>query len=105
MSDAPAKAPPTLDELRARRDEILAIAERHKAYNVRVFGSVARGEAGPDSDVDFLVTYRDGASLYDLAGIYLDLKELLGCEVDVVEDFAGLRPRFRERLNREAIAL
>jgi len=105
MTDATLKLPPTLDELRARRDEILAIAERHKASNVRVFGSVARGDAAPGSDVDFLVTYRKGASLYDLAGLYLDLKDLLGVEVDVVEDHAGLSERFRRRVMKDIVEL
>lgn len=105
MSNAPAKTPLSLEDLRARREEILTIARRHKAYNVRVFGSVARGEAGPDSDVDLLVNFREGASLFDVAGLYLDLKALLGVEVDIVEDHAGLRERFRTRVVQEMVAL
>ncbi len=57
------KSPPTLDDLRVRRDEIITLAERYGAYNVRVFGSVARGEASADSDVDLLVSFRESASL------------------------------------------
>lgn len=60
--------PLTLADLRARRAEILALAELYGAYNVRVFGSVARGEASPTSDVDLLVNFHDEASLYELSG-------------------------------------
>lgn len=105
MTDVALKFPPTLGELRARRDEILAVAARNKAGNVRVFGSVARGDALPGSDVDFLVDFERGASLYDVAGLWLGLKDLLGCEVDVVEDHAGLRERFRAHVIREAVPL
>ena len=90
----------TLDDLRARRDEILRLAEKHGASNVRVFGSVARGEARPDSDVDFLVTFREGASLYDLSGLWQDLQELLGCEVSLIEETDDPR---RERFMRNAL--
>ena len=104
MSEA-IKSAPTLEMLRERRDEILALAKRYGAYNVRVFGSVARGDATPESDIDFLVSFRDGASLYDLSGLRLDLIALLGCQVDVVSDHAGLRERFRKRLTREVVAI
>ena len=67
-----------------KRDDILAIAQRYGARNVRVFGSVARGSAGPESDIDFLVDFEDGRSLFDQAGLWLDLRELLGCDVDVL---------------------
>lgn len=97
MSDATRQAL-MLDDLRAVRGAILAIAKRNKAYNVRVFGSVARGEVTPGSDVDFLVTFEDGASLYELSGIVLDLQELLGCSVDVADD----KTRDRDFLNRIA---
>ena len=104
MSNAPATTPLTLEDLRARREEILAIAERHKAYNVRVFGSVARGEAGPGSDVDLLVTYRQNASLFDVAGLWLDLKEFLNCDVDVVDD-AAIKARLRDSILQTAVPL
>ncbi len=87
-----------------KREVILQIARRHGAYNVRVFGSVARGEAKPDSDVDFLVDLDEGRSLFDLGGLLIDLQELLGCRVDVVTE-KGLRSRIRERVLREAISL
>ena len=67
--------------LRARRDEIIALAKQYGAENVRVFGSVARGDATPKSDVDFLVSAQPGVSMFDLVGLWLELKELLGCEV------------------------
>ena len=104
MSNAPATTPLTLEDLRARREEILAIAERHQAYNVRVFGSVARGEAGPGSDVDLLVTYRQNASLFDVAGLWLDLKEFLNCDVDVVDD-AAIKARLRDSILQTAVPL
>lgn len=104
MTNAPATTPLTLEDLRARREEILAIAERHKAYNVRVFGSVARGEAGPGSDVDLLVTYRQNASLFDVAGLWLDLKEFLNCDVDVVDD-AAIKARLRDSILQTAVPL
>jgi hypothetical protein len=76
----------TLDELRVYRDEILRLAEEHGAYNVRVFGSVARGESSFESDVDFLVAFRTGTSIFDEVGLWQDLQELLGCEVDLSSD-------------------
>ncbi|MCC6612617.1 MAG: nucleotidyltransferase family protein [Anaerolineae bacterium] len=95
----------TLEDLRSRRDEILALAARHGAYNVRVFGSIARGDSTSDSDVDILVDFVDGASLYDLSGLWQDLQDLLGQPVDVVEDHPGLRERFRQRIVKDAVPL
>jgi predicted nucleotidyltransferase len=90
--------------LELRRAEILAIAARHGARNVRIFGSVARGDARPDSDIDFLVDMEPGRSLFDMGGLLYDLRALLGVEVDVVTE-KGLRPRIRETVLREAIRL
>ena len=91
-----------IDELlQEKREEILRIAARRGAYNVRVFGSVARGEAGPDSDVDFLVELDPSRSLLDLGGLLMDLQDLLECEVDVLTE-AGLRDRIRQRVLSEA---
>ncbi|HEU0079044.1 MAG TPA: nucleotidyltransferase family protein [Longimicrobiaceae bacterium] len=84
-----------------KRDEILRIAERHGAYNVRLFGSVARGEAGPDSDVDFLIDAGERVSSWFPGGLVLDLEELLGRRVDVVEEVA-LRPELRRYVLPEA---
>jgi predicted nucleotidyltransferase len=94
----------TLDELRRRRDRLLDLAGRHGARNLRVFGSVARGEAQSGSDVDFLVEMTPGRSLLDLGGLQMDLSEELGCKVDVVSD-RGLKPPRRERILAEAAAL
>jgi len=82
-------------------EEILQIAARHGAQNVRIFGSAARGEARPDSDIDFLVTLEIGRSLLDLARLLHELEALLGCNVDVVTE-AGLRPRIRPQVLKEA---
>jgi len=90
--------------LSQKRKEILSIATKHGAYNVRIFGSVARGKAKPDSDVDILVEMEKGQSLLDLGGVLMDLQELLGCKVDVVTE-QGLRPRIRDRVLREAVPL
>jgi uncharacterized protein len=92
------------DLLRAKRDEILIIAARHGASNVRVFGSVARGEATAQSDVDFLVELERGRSLLDHAALMVDLEGLLGRRVDIATE-RGLKPRFREDILREAVRL
>ena len=95
----------TLEQLRSRyRDQIVALAEKRGAHDVRVFGSVARGEQHPDSDVDFLVEFEPGRSLLDLAGLWLDPEAALGCKVDVVSS-RGLRPRLAAEVMREAIRL
>ncbi len=91
----------TLDELRDRRNEIDAIARRHGAHDVRVFGSVVRGEADPHSDIDLLVDLEPGRSVIDLGGLLMDLREHLRCKVDVMTP-AMLKPRVRERALREA---
>lgn len=87
--------------LKTRRKEILSIAARNGAVNVRVFGSVARGDNRPDSDVDFLVNLERGRSLLDLARFVRELQALLGTNVDVVTE-AGLRARIKEQVLREA---
>jgi len=90
--------------LKSKRNEILAIAARHGARNVRVFGSVARGEADEASDIDLIVEFEPGRSLLDHAGLWLELQELLGCKVDVVSE-RGIKPRLRERVLKEAVPL
>lgn len=92
------------DKVYRNREQILAIASRHGAYNIRVFGSVARGDDMLSSDVDFLVEMEPGRSLFDLGGLLMELKTYLGTEVDVVT-VKGLRPRIRSRVLREAIPL
>lgn len=90
--------------LRVKREEILQIAAKHGARRVRIFGSVARGEADAASDLDLLVEMDPGRSLLDLGGLLMDLQDLLGCRVDVVTE-KGLRKRIRDRVLREAVAL
>lgn len=91
-------------ELRTRRDEILRLARKYGAHDVRVFGSVARGDAAADSDVDFLVELDPGRSLFDLGGLLMELQDILGRSVDIVTT-TGLRDRIRERVLREAVPL
>jgi uncharacterized protein len=90
--------------LRAKRDEILQICVKYGARNVRVFGSVARGEADEQSDIDLLVEFEPNRSLLDHAGLWVELQELLGVKVDVVSE-RGLKPRIRQRVLQEAIPL
>lgn len=93
---------PTMRMLRARREEILEAAERHGASNVRVYGSVARGEARPMSDIDVLVDMEAGRSLLDLAALHIELEEIVGYTVEIGTD---VKPRMRERVGAEAVAL
>jgi hypothetical protein len=94
----------TLEALRARRDEILASAARYGVTNVRVFGSVARGEAGPASDVDFLVRYGPKTTLVHVVGLEHALEELLLRPVDVIDDMA-IRSALRTSILDEAVPL
>lgn len=94
---------PTLSALRARREEILRIAAARGAYNVRVFGSVARGDARPDSDIDFLVDFEPGRDVGDVSELLLDLEEMLGREVNLAETVA-VKPKYGSIL-RDAVAL
>jgi predicted nucleotidyltransferase len=87
--------------LHDRREQILETARKNGAYDVRIFGSVARGDSGPDSDIDFLVKLEAGRSLLDLAHLLRELQMLLKCNVDVVTE-AGLRPRIRSQVISEA---
>jgi hypothetical protein len=91
----------TIESLKARRDEILCIAARHGAMNVRVFGSFARGNAGADSDIDLLVAVGEKTSSWFPAGMVLDLEALLGRRVEVVTE-RGLHPLLREQVFEEA---
>lgn len=88
--------------LRQERQDVLRIAGKYGARRVRVFGSVARGEAHAESDVDFLVELNPGRSLFDLGGLQFELEALLGRPVDVVTE-RGLKARIRERVLREAV--
>jgi len=84
-----------------QREQILAIAHKNGARDVRIFGSVARGDSRPDSDIDFLVNLETGRSLLDLARLLRELQTLLGHRVDVVTE-AGLRSRIRPQVLKEA---
>jgi predicted nucleotidyltransferase len=93
-----------LNLLRQRRDEILQIAARNGAYNVRVFGSVARGDASESSDIDFLVDLEPKRSLFDVAGLTIELENLLCKQVDVVTE-KGLRPSIRQSVLEDVVQL
>jgi len=93
-----------IEQITSKRKEIALIAKQHGASNVRVFGSVARGNADDSSDIDFLVDLEKGRSLLDLGGLLIDLQKLFGRPVDVVTE-KGLKPRIRERVLREARAI
>lgn len=95
--------PPSLANLRRHRDQFLHIAASHGTHNLRVFGSVARGEATPDSDADFLVDLDPDRTLIDLSGLILDLQDALGRRVDVVE--VKKASRTADRITREAVPL
>lgn len=99
----PSRQPITLERLRKQRARIRAVASRRGARDICVFGSVARGEAGPGSDIDFLVEMEAGRNALDIAELIVDLEELLGCSVDVVS-ISSPSPT-AERIRREAIAL
>jgi uncharacterized protein len=103
MSTQPV-APPAVEAVRRRRAEILRLAARYGASSVRVFGSIARGDANSESDVDLLVEFEPGRSLLDLIGLELDLRDLLGLHVDVATA-ASLKDRIRPRVLAEAVPL
>ncbi len=92
------------DTIREQREAIVRIAARHGATEVRLIGSVARGEARPDSDVDLLVTWSEDTSLLDQAALMLELESLLGRKVDIASD-GWVKPSIRESVYRDAIAL
>ena len=92
------------DTIREKREAILRVAARHGATHVRLIGSVARGEARPDSDIDLLVTWSEGSSLLDQAALMLELESLLCRKVDIASD-GWVKPSIRESVYRDAIAL
>ncbi|HTW95193.1 MAG TPA: nucleotidyltransferase family protein [Tepidisphaeraceae bacterium] len=94
----------TRQRLAERREAILEIARRHGASDVRVFGSVARGDNTESSDLDLIVRFEPGRSLLDHGGLVMDLRELLGMRVDVIDEEA-MRPRFRQSALAEAVRL
>ena len=93
-----------LDDIRSRGEEIRAIARRWGAYNVRVFGSWARGDATPDSDIDLVVSFERGRNLLDIIRFKQALEDLLGRKVDVVEEGAAI-PEVNAQILQEAVPL
>ena len=94
----------TADLLRAKRDSIIQVAAQHGAHNLRVFGSVARGEAGPTSDIDLLVKMDQGRTLLDLIELSQELEAFLDRKVDILTD-EGLSPYLEQRIHDEAVPL
>jgi len=94
----------TQEMIRQHRDAILALAQRYGAHDVRIFGSVARGDATDVSDLDLIVRFDPGRSLFDHGGLLMDLQDLLGIKVDVIDE-EGMRPRFRQLVMKEAVVL
>lgn len=94
----------TLEELLKRKKEILDLAKKRGAKNVRVFGSVVRNEAKKDSDVDILVDVEPGRSLLDMGGLLMDLQDLLECHVDVVIA-RSLKKDIKDEILKEAVPL
>jgi predicted nucleotidyltransferase len=93
-----------IEQLREYREEILHLAQQYHSANVRVFGSVARGEAADESDVDFLIDVTPEQDLFDFIRFTRSLRDLLGCEVDIVHSSA-LHHSIREQVLQEAIPL
>jgi predicted nucleotidyltransferase len=87
--------------LKKKRNAVMALAAKHGAKNLRIFGSVARGESGPESDIDLLVKMENDRSLLDLSALRLDLVDVLGVKVDVVSE-DGLYWLLRRRILKEA---
>ena len=93
-----------MNRLREKREDIMRIAESNGARNLKVFGSVARGEEGPESDIDFLVEMEPGRNLLDMGRLLMDLQDFLGCKVDIVEP-EGLHWYVRKKVLGEAVPL
>lgn len=93
-----------LDFVRSKKKEIEAIAKKYKASNIHIFGSVARGQDDEESDIDICLDMDLSMSLFDMGGFYLELKELLGCEISLVT-FNALKGRFRENVLRDLVPL
>lgn len=92
------------EAIREQRETILRVAAKHGATQVRLIGSVTRGDARPDSDVDLLVMWQQGTSLLDQAALKLELEGLLGRKVDIASD-GWVKPSIRESVYRDAIVL
>jgi hypothetical protein len=90
--------------IQQKREDILEIAERHGAYNVRIFGSVVKGDDDENSDIDFLVDVGENRSFFFPGGLLLELEELLGRKVDIVTE-KGLKQRMKKRILKEVVPL
>lgn len=94
-----------LDALvRKNREKILELATKYGAYNVRIFGSVARGDYNENSDIDFLVDFKPGVSLLDWSALWVDLEDLLGHKVDLGSE-KSLKARIKDKVLSEAVPL
>ena len=89
------------EQIQLNREDIIRLAKRYGVTQMRLFGSVARGEDTPESDIDFLVDMEPGRSLFDLGGLLVDLENLLGCKVDVMTE-KSLHWYIREKVLQEA---
>jgi predicted nucleotidyltransferase len=94
----------TIDILQQKREDVIEVAKRHGVTSIRVFGSVARGDESPESDIDLLVTTGPRVSAWFPAGLILDLEQLLGRHIDIVTE-SGLNPLFRDQVLTEAVEL
>ena len=94
-----------LDKLRSLRGEIYEIARKHKAARVYVFGSCARMEETPDSDVDFMAEFQPHSSLFDLGGLQYDLQELLGCKVDLITEDSLAEDAFAANVRKDMVQI
>ncbi len=94
----------TRQTLQQNRAAILAIATRYGAHDIRIFGSVARGDATTDSDLDLIVRFDPERSLFDHGGLLMELQDLLGVKVDIISE-RGMRERFRRHVMKETVAL
>ena len=94
-----------LDRLRSLRGEIYEIARKHKAGKVYVFGSCARMEETPDSDVDFIAEFKPHSSLFDIGGLQYDLQTLLGCRVDLIAEDSLAEDAFATNVRKDMVLL
>jgi uncharacterized protein len=101
----PSNAAPSLRDLRSRAAEVQNICARNGASNVWVFGSVARGDGDADSDLDLVVDIEKGRSLFDLAGLVLELEDLLGCPVNVIQHATLSDDAFSDAVRRDMVPL
>ena len=94
----------TIEVIQAKRDDVLQVARKHGVTSIRIFGSVARGDDSPESDIDLLITIGPVVSSWFPAGLILDLEALLGRDVEIVTE-PGLNPLLREQVLSEAVNL